>query len=270
MTLRWRIALILAAVALLVGAFAALASYLTTASQLQGTIDDTLRSRATEVNTVDTGDHDGRGGRGDAHGLNDTGCANAGSFQPASAAQLVSTTGVVTSCITGGPTLPVTEHERSLASGRVELRTVDIDGARFRMLSTPWHDGGLLQIARSLGESDALLSRLRLRLMLLVAAAVAVAAALGWAVATRLARPIARLRDATHRMATTLDLTTPIDVRATGEVGSLAASFATMVDAVRHSQQQQQRLVSDASHEMRTPLTSLRSNMELLERIDRL
>src|SRR4029077_5013249 len=92
----------------------------------------------------------------------------------------------------------------------------------------------------------------------------------GWAVATRLARPIVRLRDATHQIATTLDLSTPIDVEGPGEVGDLASSFATMVAEVGRSQEQQRRLVSDASHEMRTPLTSLRSNVEVLRKIERL
>jgi two-component system sensor histidine kinase MprB len=123
---------------------------------------------------------------------------------------------------------------------------------------------------RSLSESGDLLGRLRWQLIGLVLAAVAVAAALGWAVATRLVRPIVRLRDATHRIATTHDLSTPIDVKASGEVGSLAASFATMVAEVGRSQEQQRRLVSDASHEMRTPLTSLRGNVELLGRIEEL
>ena len=44
MTLRWRIALLLGAVALGVGAFAAAASYVSTSSQLRGGIDDTLKA----------------------------------------------------------------------------------------------------------------------------------------------------------------------------------------------------------------------------------
>jgi two-component system sensor histidine kinase MprB len=43
-----------------------------------------------------------------------------------------------------------------------------------------------------------------------------------------------------------------------------------MVTEVGRSQEQQRRLVSDASHEMRTPLTSLRSNVELLRQIEQL
>jgi two-component system sensor histidine kinase MprB len=271
MTLRWRIASILAIVAFSVGAFAAAASYLSTASQLRSGIDDTLKSRAAAV--VTTPAPGGHGPHDEGHAADDltnTGCPNPGAFAPASAAQLVSTSGAVVPCIEGAPALPVDDTDRALSDGTVRVRTVDIDGTRYRLLTTRWQSGERMQIARSLAESDALLGRLRLRLAALVAFATAVAAALGWAVATWLARPIIRLRDTAHQIATTLDLSTPIDVDASGEVGSLAASFSTMVAAVGRSQEQQRRLVSDASHEMRTPLTSLRSNLELVGQIERL
>jgi two-component system sensor histidine kinase MprB len=182
----------------------------------------------------------------------------------------VSNDATVTSCIEGGPKLPVSVHDKSLGPGALALRTVSINGQRYRLLSTPWHDGGTLQIARSLAESNSLLGRLRLRLAALVALATAVAAALGWVLATRLSRPIMQLRDTTHQIASTLDLSTPIDTRGPGEVGSLASSFSAMVAALAGSQEQQRRLVSDASHEMRTPITSLRSNVELIRQIGRL
>lgn len=272
MTLRWRIALILAAVAFGVAASAAVVAFVSTRAQLRSGIDETLRSRAAAVNTANN-DGGGRGGRDHGGGGpdgDDGGCPTAGSFQPASGAQLVSPDGTVTACIDGGPTLPFTAGDLATRPGTVVLRTVSIDGVDYRMLTTPWFAGGTLQVARSLSESDQLLGRLRWQLIGLVAAAVAVAAMLGWAVATRLMRPIVTLRDTTHRIANTLDLSTPIDVKAPGEVGSLAASFSTMVAEVGRSQEQQRRLVSDASHEMRTPLTSLRGNVELLGRIEEL
>jgi two-component system sensor histidine kinase MprB len=269
-TLRWRIALILAGVALAAGAFAATASYLRTASQMRAGIDDALRSAAAAVNSS-TADQSGRGGRG---GPGDDGvapgsvCPDAGAFEAASAAQLVTADGTVTTCIAGAPALPVFPEELALRSGGVDLRTVDVGGESYRLLSTPWHDGGTLQIARTLAESDSVLSRLRLQLAAIVGLATAVAAGLGWLVATRLVRPIVRLRDVTHLIATTLNLSTPIDVTASGEVGGLASSFSAMVAEVGRSQESQRRLVSDASHEMRTPLTSLRSNVELLRQVD--
>jgi two-component system, OmpR family, sensor histidine kinase MprB len=43
-----------------------------------------------------------------------------------------------------------------------------------------------------------------------------------------------------------------------------------MVSALAGSREQQKRLITDASHEMRTPLTSLRTNIELMEHFERL
>ncbi len=60
--------------------------------------------------------------------------------------------------------------------------------------------------------------------------------------------------------------TTRIDVTGDDELGSLARSFNTMLDALERSAKAQKRLVADASHELRTPLTAVRTNAELLQR----
>jgi two-component system sensor histidine kinase MprB len=114
------------------------------------------------------------------------------------------------------------------------------------------------------------LGSLRIRLVGLALAGVAAAGLLGWLVASRIVRPVIRLRDTAESIASTQDLTTPIPAEGDGEVGSLARSFTTMVEALATSREQQQRLISDAGHEMRTPLTSLRTNLELLERLEEL
>jgi two-component system sensor histidine kinase MprB len=273
MTLRRRIALTLAALALAVGASAAFASYIDTQSQLRGSTDETLMARAEAlVSTREGGrgdDGDGLRGRGD-RGPIDDGCPTPGSFAPATAGQLVSPTGVVTACIDGAPTLPYERSDLTANDPDGRVRTASVDGAQYRVVTRDWPSGGVLQVARSTQETDHLLSRLRLRLAVFVVIATSVAAALGWVLATWVVAPIMKLRDTAAHIAETLDLSTPVDVQATGEVGSLAASFSAMVAAVGRSQEQQRRLVADAGHEMRTPLTSLRSNVELIERIEEL
>lgn len=266
MSLRWRIALILALVALAVGAISGTSAWLTTSSQLHSAIDDSLRGTASVLNAQGP-DHGGGPDHGQTGGVN---CPPAGSFQPASAAQIVTPTGSVLKCITGGTTLPVPTASSGASDSEVRLTTVTIGDDSYRVLTGPWREGGTLQIARSLTESGRILSGLRLELLVLVGIITLLTAALGWAIATGVARPIMRLRDATRRVASTLDFTAPVGVGGSGEVRSLAESFKTMIEAVRQSQEKQRRLVADASHEMRTPLTSLRSNVELLGKIERL
>ena len=55
-----------------------------------------------------------------------------------------------------------------------------------------------------------------------------------------------------------------MDARGSDEVGRMAARFNTMLDTLEGSVAAQRRLVADASHELRTPVTSLRTNIEVL------
>ncbi len=258
MSLRWRIAVGLAVIAGVVSAAAATGAYLSTKQQLQNTVDESLLARARDANN-ERGPGRPRPGLGP--GFADGGCPQPGDLQPSSAAQIVAPDGTITQCILGGPTLPVSD---------VGFQTVAIDGTDYRMLTSPWHEGGVLQIARDLDETQALLEDLRVRLALLALGGVLAAAALGWWFARRIVRPVVKLRDTAEQIANTQDLSTPIPSDGDGEVGSLARSFTTMVDALATSRAQQQRLITDASHEMRTPLTSLRTNIELLGRADQL
>ncbi len=150
------------------------------------------------------------------------------------------------------------------------MRTEDVGGDRFRVITVGLADGTALQIGRNLHEVDDVLSQLRLRLLGIGAFGVAAAMLLGWLVARRVTEPVERLRATAERIALTQDLETPVPGGGAAELGSLARSFTTMVDALATSRREQRQLVSDASHELRTPLTSLRTNAELLARADRL
>jgi signal transduction histidine kinase len=63
------------------------------------------------------------------------------------------------------------------------------------------------------------------------------------------------------------DLSARIDAPAhLDELGHLAQTFNEMLEGIDAAYQTQKRFVSDASHELRAPLTALQGNLELLKR----
>ena len=48
------------------------------------------------------------------------------------------------------------------------------------------------------------------------------------------------------------------------ELASLARTFNNTLDALAHSVRSQRNLVADASHELRTPIATIRANLQLM------
>jgi two-component system sensor histidine kinase MprB len=98
-----------------------------------------------------------------------------------------------------------------------------------------------------------------------------VAAILGRVASRRVLAPLSEVADVAQTIAETDDLTKRLRVRADDEVGQLATNFNAMLDrlessrdALDESVRAQRQLIADASHELRTPVTSLRTNIEVL------
>jgi signal transduction histidine kinase len=98
--------------------------------------------------------------------------------------------------------------------------------------------------------------------MLASAIAVLLAAAVGWFISRRISAPLLVLTNATALMAAG-DLSSRADVKSRDEIGRLARSFNEMADQVEGTVTALRRFVSDASHELQTPLTALRTNLDL-------
>jgi two-component system sensor histidine kinase MprB len=100
---------------------------------------------------------------------------------------------------------------------------------------------------------------------------VALAAVLGLFVAQTALAPIRRFTSRTEQLtAEGVDVSQRMDVVGRDELGRLAQSFNTTLDALERSVEAQRHLVADASHELRTPIASLRANIQVLEEADRL
>jgi signal transduction histidine kinase len=94
------------------------------------------------------------------------------------------------------------------------------------------------------------------------AVAVALAAVAGWFASRRISSPLLALTEVTASM-TDGDLSARADVARRDELGTLARSFNHMADQVEEIIVTLRRFVSDAAHEIHTPLTALHTNLEL-------
>jgi signal transduction histidine kinase len=92
--------------------------------------------------------------------------------------------------------------------------------------------------------------------------AVGLAAAVGWFASRSLTTPLLTLTQVTEQMAAG-DLTVRAAVAQRDELGQLARSFNHMAQQVEDTVDSLRRFVADAAHELNTPLTALRANLEL-------
>ena len=151
------------------------------------------------------------------------------------------------------------------ASSRPVFRDQTVNGIHYRTYTMSIGDGYSLLLARPLGDVDDALRKLALLLVAITAIGVGTAIAIGTVITRAVVAPVTRLTDTAERVSATGDLTTRIDVPPTAdELSRLARTFNTMLEALEESVTSQRRLVADASHELRTPITSVRTNIDLL------
>jgi signal transduction histidine kinase len=92
--------------------------------------------------------------------------------------------------------------------------------------------------------------------------AVLLAALLGWYMSRRISAPILTLTEVTTHMAQG-DLSSRANVKGRDEIGQLAHSFNEMAEQVEATITMLHRFVSDAAHELQTPLTALYADLDL-------
>ena len=293
MSFRRRITLASSAAVAIAVVLASVLVYLLTSNELHGQVDAQLRNRVDNLRLIER--HPARrhsdrlldalAGRGaSAQQLFESGpqqpTERLGNVSPRpnqvrGYQQLVDTAGkVLFRSGAKNVTLPVDARTRALAAGKGEdfFRNATVNGLSLRILAEHLAPGRVVQFAQPLAEVDTLLSHLRLILVLLSLGGILLAALLGQLVARAAVQPVRRLTRAAEHVAETQDLSGRIAPTGSDEIGRLAVSFNAMLDALEVSMaaldasvHAQRQLVADASHELRTPVTSLRTNIEILQ-----
>jgi two-component system, OmpR family, sensor histidine kinase MprB len=253
-----------AAVAVAVAvALASVASYFAVRAKLRGQVDQALESRADVVDGL----------RRllfrvppDALGttLPPPAFGGAGGY-----VQLIASTGSVAGHPELRPVVPVSGGARAVAAGQRDgfLADVHAGNTHLRVLTAPLQPGYAVQIARPLTETDHTLSSLRMLLAGITGAGVLFAALLGWLVSRTALRPVRQFTESTEAVSGE-PIGRRLDVERDDELGRLARSFNTTLEALESSVASQRQLVADASHELRTPIASLRTNIQVLARAD--
>lgn len=262
MKLRARL-IAVAAVAVVVAVLgASAASYIAARSSLLNSVDATLHASA-----FATLDHGGPVHQGIVPGLN---------------FEYVNPKGAVLS----GGGIPVTATMRAAARGALSpyFSSVTLSGQGFREYVV---SAGTVRVVRESGEFvtltpaalvvvlplsgvDHQLSQLREILILVALGGVVLALLLAWLVGRTALVPVNELTEAIEQVAATSDVTLRLEPGGNDELGRLRASFNNLLAALDLSLASQRQLVLDAGHELRTPLTSLRTNIEVVRRLDEL
>lgn len=188
---------------------------------------------------------------------------------------------------TDGPAAVRAEDDDVLAQlqdgdGRVLVRADDSperalptgDGSRYRHDGDRWllvaddvelPDGsdGVLVVGAPLEDADAAVRTVSVLLVVAVPVAVALMSLVTWFVVGRALRPVDRMRREVDDVEGANLHARVAEPGSGDEVDRLAATMNRMLGRLEASQQAQRQFVSDASHELRSPLATIRQHAEV-------
>jgi heavy metal sensor kinase len=155
--------------------------------------------------------------------------------------------------------------------GAVDIRTVPAgDGNHVRIMASPLYliDQLLvLEVAQSTRYIDDTLRQLRVALVLSIVIGLILAVISGSLVARSALSPVKRITRTARSIEAGTDLSRRVAYPGPqDEIGELAATFDSMIDRLDHAFSLQKQFVADASHELRSPLTVIRGNLDVLRR----
>ena len=130
---------------------------------------------------------------------------------------------------------------------------------------------GIVLLTREAREVDDSLLAIRVSILALFALALMLTVALSWYLSLTIARPILRLAVAAHTMREGKGRSGAVPLtllRRDDEVGELAAALTESASALWARMDATEQFAADVAHEIKNPLSSIRSAIETLRRVD--
>jgi two-component system sensor histidine kinase MprB len=164
--------------------------------------------------------------------------------------------------------LPVTSQVRAIARARSGSTFYDAhigSGHNHYEIYAVWDgpDQHVVQVALPLSQVDSVLHGLLLPYLVLIGGGILIAIVLGLGISRTALRPIDRFVRRTEDVTSELEHPQRLDETGPVELKRLAGTFNQTLDALERSIGAQRNLVADASHELRTPIAALRSNIQI-------
>ncbi|HXD65550.1 MAG TPA: HAMP domain-containing sensor histidine kinase [Solirubrobacteraceae bacterium] len=261
-SLRARIAAAAAAAILAAVALLAVVTVLLVNHELRSSLDSALRQRAQEVAELAIST---------PAVLTDPGALESPVSGRQISVQVLDRRGriVARSLNLGARVLPEDAVERAArVDGRTGAEDVELDGRPLRLYAAPIADaggpaaGGAVLVASDTSDIAHTTSQLG-GLVAATGAAVALLAALVAAALTRRGlRPLSTLAEAAGEIEATADPTRRLPEATLDEIGRLTGVLNRMLASLEEARASERRLLADASHELRTPVTALLGNVE--------
>ncbi len=163
------------------------------------------------------------------------------------------------------PSTPAIQALASTGDGQF-YTNMRVKGTHIRVLVVGIGPKGALAVALPLTTVDNALRSQLVLLLVIGGAGILLAALLGFLVARTALAPIARFTRQTESIAANPERLEHqrLDVLGSDELSRLATTFNRTLDALEHSVAAQRNLVADASHELRTPIATIRANLQLM------
>ncbi|WP_221933531.1 sensor histidine kinase [Aeromicrobium piscarium] len=144
-------------------------------------------------------------------------------------------------------------------------RTIEVDDDRYVVVTASAEDG-VLALGVPLDEVEDSVAATRGLLFVAVPLLVLVVAGVTWTTVGRSLRPVETMRSDVSGIGAS-DLARRVEVPpGRDEIPRLARTMNAMLERLEASARQQRQFVSDASHELRSPIASMRQSAEVLQR----